>query len=493
MSRILRVMGIFILGFGIFAFIQTGPLYADSMAIDFLYQAKFVYRLTPANQWIRPSPISLRFSRADSGPFCSKVVEVGVNTGSKSFAPGVGPAPGIILDPAAVLYASPISGGPLCNFNLNDDQVFLAVPPWKEEIFRQACSAVIKEFPCADPGTVDSPAPLRRRERVEHGFVDFKVYIKKNGGEYEWRTPARLAGNTSGIGPSDKIPVDLIYEAIPNRPPVLESVTLSPGSLTAGGGTIKITVVANDDVGVHSLGVAPWIMFQGSILPQNEKIFLKRTAGLGRTATGDNRSQWEGTFTVPQNIYCSGRNISSALFLEDGEGGVTSMDWSKVKLVPVNQAGYIDYVKPQILAYTVTPQALAAAGGPVTVKVTTKVKCNANNVMLTITRSDGWTTKWQMSRTNEPYKEIGEWSSQWNMWANTGRTQLVYGLTATISNNSGQTVTSQSIPITVEGITLQSIQPQSSGQVMPQAQPSSPAIGPGGANILTRPLNPPLK
>lgn len=485
-----RIVEVLILGFGIMAVILTGPVYADVVSIDIPYGAKFVYRLTSANQWIRPNPIPLRFSRADSGPFCSKVVEVGVNTGSKNFAPGFGAAPGTIQDPNAVLYASLIAGGPLCSFNVNDDVVYLAVPPWKEEEFKQACSAIINEFPCPDPGISDIPLPLRRRERVDHAFVAFKVFIKKNGGGYEWRDPIPHA-TAPGMGPLDRIPVDLMYEAIPNRPPVIESITLSPNNLTAGGGTVKITVVANDDVGVHSLSAAPWYMFAGSLLPQNEKIALKRTAGLGRTAGGDNRSQWEGTFTVPPNNYCSPQRISSAFILEDGEGLKTDITWAKANLVPVQQAGYIDYVRPQILGVTVTPQALPAAGGPVSVSVSTKVKCNAGNVMLTLTRSDGWTTKWEMARVNEAYKEYGEWKSQWTMWANTGKTQLVYGLTASVTNNSGQTISSQSFPITVAGVTPQAIQPQPSDPIKPQSQ-TSVTVTPAGPTIF-RPPTTPLK
>ncbi len=429
---------------GLASFLNAVPGWAEDFAMQLPPSPVFTYRVTAGNQLIKPAPIPLRFSRNDGGMFCSKVVQVGVNTGSKANFPG-GEAPGS-SDAGARIFTSAISGGggALCSFNFNDNLVALPVPDHMDNYVTDTLKgSCLASPPFVDPGahTSLSPAntPWRRKAGVAvRNNVTFKVFLKKNGGEHEWRAPLPCDPKTPQFC---KIPVEAICEAVPNRAPLAESFALAPEAMAAGGGPVKITLIGADDVGVGAVFAS---VYSGTV--KLASLPLVRSAGLGRNAAGENRSQWESSYNVPANPASSARSLAFTLELRDGEGAVTNLAGAAAKTL--QQAGAQDTVAPQILGMTLTPQEMTSAAGEVSAVVRAADNVGVASVLLTLTKPDGQKSSLYMAQSSGTAAS-GEWRSNWTLWANTGSQPQVYGVLFTVKDAAGNAVSSPPGSITV--------------------------------------------
>jgi hypothetical protein len=446
MRGIERAAGQLLLCVVLMAVILTGPGYADDFTMQLPANPKFTYRITSANQVVRPGPVELRFARKDSSPFCGRVVQVGVYTSTASYNVGFFDPPGD-KDPDSTIYTSPISGGAaLCNFNYNDNVVKLTMEPEMEFYL----NTIIKSW--SEPGS----APKRRKQVVlTPGKFPFKVFLKGNNGGYEWKQVA----STNPLVTFDQygrgyIPVEIVCDPIPNTPPVAHSITLSTGTVPAGGGPVDVTIIAYDDNAVKEITSAADMVYTTS------KAGFIRSSVLGMTPEGLQISEWKCSHYIQANLSPSPRTNTLSFTLTDGEGGVTTISGANAK--PVQQAGTPDATPPKILLTTVTPQSLPASGGVASVSVTAGDNDKVGSAVISLTRPDGQTTPMTMhlASGNAAY---GEWRYSWTVGANTRATPQTYGIKVTVMDASRNTAGSQSYTLTVAGAAPQTIQQKPTG------------------------------
>lgn len=435
----------------------------------------FTYRVTSTNQLVKPGPIPLRFSRTEDGLFCSKVNQVGVDIGSSGYTPG-GPPPGT-SDPNAVIYTSAISNGAsLCNFGYNDTMVPLAVSPWTDELMtRDAQGGCMKDPlpPWPDPGDTGRWTQTLRRQagNWRTTWEYFKPFLRKSGGQYEWKA---VTSSNSNVICDTQVPfickakVVLTCDPVagPNRPPVFESVSLASESVPVEGGKIPITVTAYDDVGVYEVRGYVNPIDKNTYYTYDSSFELHRTGGLGRTAGGDNRSKWEGTIEIPRNPTSLARMNTVLLELSDLEGGKnlrTVVPASSTK--PIQQAGPPDLIPPQILSFSATPLTFPATGGAVTVNLRASDNIGVGSVQLTLVYPNGQAAPMQMPLVGGTAAN-GEWRTGWNMWANTETTQKVYTVKATVKD-ANNTVSSQLLQLAVAGKPVPTLQQPATGTMLP--------------------------
>jgi hypothetical protein len=469
MNGVRRFVETLTLSFGLIAFILTGLCFADSMTMQFSPDMKFTYRLTADNKIILPGSIQVRFSRSDPGTFCSKVVEVGVYTSGVAVVTN-NAAPGT-SDPYRELYTSPISGGAaLCNFNYNDNLVTLKT----SEGTNRSISDWLKEF--ANPLADNYYKSRRVKQSLAMGFTpdfNFKVFIKGTGGNYEWRNPAVSSSTVKDKGGLYGIPYEVIVDPIPNTPPRIDKITLPPSPLPASGGPITISMIAADDLGVKHVAVTA--SAGGSIL-RNFALFSGPT--IGKAPDGRLISLWEGTYYVDPNPSPYRRSLTFNFKVSDEEGAISN---PAGEIRQMEQAGTPDTQAPKISSVTITPQTFPSTGGTVTVSARASDNIGIVSVRLDLTLPDGQLRPMEMtvaagSSCINGICTNGEWKSSWNMWANTGNKQAVYGIKVTAMDASKNTVSSQSFSITVAGAPLRKIQTQPSGQTGP-INPNAP-MGP---------------
>jgi hypothetical protein len=471
MNNARRAAEVLILSFGLIAVILNGPCLADSMSMQFNPpNAKFTYRLTADNKIILPGPVQVRFSRSDSDILCNKVVEVGAYTSGMSLVTN-NAAPGT-SDPYKVLFTSPISGGAaLCNFNFNDNLITLKTSYSTD----RGISDLFTEW--KNPLSENYYKNRRTQRTILLNFTpdyNFKVFIKKNGGGYEWRNPAFTSPTVKDKGGLYGIPFEVIVDPIPNTPPRIDKLTLSPTPLPASGVPIKISMIASDDLGVKNVSATA---SSGTTILRNFSLTTDGTS-LGKTPDGRLISLWEGTYYADPNTSTYHRYITLTFKASDEEGAISN---PAGEVRQVEQLGVPDTQAPKIDNVTITPQNFPSTGGNVTVSVRASDNAGIVSVRLDLTLPDGQIRPMNMSfATGSCYANgpciNGEWKSSWNMWANSSNTQAVYGVKVTVMDASRNTVSSQSFPITVAGA--------------PRTSIKTPTSGPTGLPAPTRPVLP---
>lgn len=213
---------------------------------------------------------------------------------------------------------------------------------------------------------------------------------------------------------------ETICEAIPNRPPQAESTEVVPDSLPAEGGQVRIRVIASDDHGISHVRARPSIEGDGTVFAA---VNLSRTSGLGRTAGGENRSQWEGVFTVPPNRVRAAR--------------------------------------------TVTLLQMQPYGGDVTLSVKASDNLGISTVTALFRDANGREASVPMPLvTGTPTN--GEWRGKWVAPGNKLNVPYTYTIKATATDGGNTTVTSQPVTVTVT--------PRASSPAgRPGAAPSAPS------------------
>lgn len=430
----------------LFAILTTVILEGQCRAEEFTMQLppipKFTYRITADNQIIKPAPVELRFARKDSSPFCGRIVQVGVYTSTAQYNVGFFDPPGD-RDPQSTIYTSLISGGAaLCNFNYTDNLVKLTIEPDMEYYL----NPILKSW--SEPGS----APKRRKQVVLNpAKFPFKVFLKGNNGGYGWKQVA----STNPLVTFDQynrgyIPIEIVCDPVPNKPPVAHSITLSSNTVPAAGGSVGITIVAYDDNAVKD------VTSTANMVTTTSSGGLHDSTILGMTTDGQSISEWKGSHIIQANLSPSPRTVTLSFTLTDGEGGVTTITGANAKLV--QQPGTPDTTPPKILLTTVTPQSLPASGGVATVRVTAGDNDRIASAVIWLTRPDGQTTPMTMYQAsgNPTY---GEWRYSWTVGPNTGTSQQTYGIKATVTDASKNTASSQSSTLTVAGSPPQAIQP----------------------------------
>ncbi|HNY64110.1 MAG TPA: hypothetical protein PKM41_01650 [Deltaproteobacteria bacterium] len=427
------------------------PGLADELTMQLPPVPKFTYRITADNRIIRPGPLEFRFARKDSSPFCGKIVEVGMYTSTASSNVGFYDPPGS-ADPQSTIFTSLISGGAaLCNFNYNDNVVKVAMEPRMEYYLNDTLTAWSK------PGI----APMRRKQLVlTPGMLPFKVFLKGNNGGYGWRqvisTNPLVTIDQYGRG---YIPVEIVCDPIPNTPPVAHLVTLSTGSVPAGGGPVDITIIAYDDNKVNNITATADTGYTTS------KAGFIRTSVLGMTPGGLQISEWKCTHYIQANLSPSPRTHTLSFTLTDGEGGVTTVTGANAKFV--QQAGTPDTTPPTVQLTTVAPLSLPAAGGVVTVSVRAADNDKVSSAVISLARPDGQTTPVTMYRASGTAAN-GEWRYSWTVGPNTRTSPQTYGIRVTLTDASGNTAGSQPYTLTVAGSTppaVQSVRPTGPAQI----------------------------
>ncbi len=458
MNKVRRAVEVLILGFGLIAVILHSPCFADSMSMQFSPpNPKFTYRLTADNRIILPDPVQVRFSRVDQGMFCGKVVEVGAYTSGMSLVTN-NAAPGT-SDPYKVLFTSPISGGAaLCNFNFNDNLITLK-PSYSTD---RGISDLFTQW--KNPMAENYYKNRRTQRTILLNFTpdyNFKVFVKGTGGGYEWRNPTFTSSTVKDKGGLYGIPYEVIVDPIPNTPPRIDKITLSPTPLPATGVPVKISMIANDDLGVKNVSVTA---SSGTTILSTFSLTTDGTP-LGKTSDGRLISLWEGTYTPYSNTTIYKRYITLTFKASDEEGVISN---PAGEIRQVEQLGVPDTQAPKIDNVTITPQTFPSTGGNVTVSVRASDNAGIVSVRLDLTLPDGQIRPMEMAfATGSSYANgiymNGEWKSSWNMWANSSSNQAVYSVKVTAMDASKNTVSSQSFPVTVAGVPPTSIRIPSSG------------------------------
>jgi len=415
--------------------------------MDLAPDAKFVYRVTATNQMIKPAPIALRFSRGESGTFCDKVSEVGVNVGSDKLFPG-GEAPGT-SDRNSVLFRSAVGGAAgLCSFGNQDAVVPLAVPAW---IDARVESYLNKQ------GCVGQSAANRRQPKsYVNEFVTFKPYLKKAGGAYDWKAMANKQCDTQ-VPFICRVPVEIVCDAVgANQAPVVESTDVTPTSLPGSGGAVKIVAVGADDAGLVKVSVTVSV---GGAAPYTRD--LSKSADLGVTASGAKRSRWEGTVDIQANPTRTPRTITVNFDFADGENAVAGVGGAGAG--KVQQAVVKDLVPPQLLSFTVTPAELPSTGGDVTATVRASDNFGIAPPTLVYTQPDGRTSGLRMPLSGGS-AQSGEWKSSWTIPMNPDPTPKMYSLKLTLADVDSNVVAGPTLNIKVAGKTA--------GPAMPGALPA---------------------
>ncbi|MFB3817361.1 MAG: hypothetical protein ACE147_06840 [Candidatus Methylomirabilales bacterium] len=449
--------------------LATPSLAEQSFSMQAPPPPAFTYRVAPNNQLIKPGPATLRFARSDPGASCEKVVEVGVNAGSQRAYPG-GAAPGR-GDANAALYTSPVGGGGgLCSFGYQDNAVAFAVPPHVDAgITSTLASTCMASVPFTDPGSSAPRYVPRRQTTTQRSSFAYKVFLRKANGEYEWRAPRPCSDTTPHWC---WIEVETICEAIPNRPPQPEAIEVMPDSLPPEGGQVRIRVIAFDDHGVSQARARPSIQGESTVFaPVN----LRRASGLGRTPGGENRSQWEGIFTVPPNRIRSARTISFTFDLLDWDNAGTGIAGAGTKRV--QQAVGRDFTPPQVLGFQVTPQQMQPYGGDVTLSVKASDNLGISTVTALFRDPNGREVSAPMPlAAGTPTN--GEWKVTQALPSNTTSGFLTYAVKATLVDTDGNSVETGLKSV---GVNNDSVPPQLlSFTLTPQALPSA-----GGDVMLT--------
>ncbi|MCE1226000.1 MAG: hypothetical protein LWW87_05855 [Geobacteraceae bacterium] len=468
------VQGVYslVLSFGLVIIILSGICSADSMSMQFYpMNPKFTYRLTSDNRIILPSPVQIRFSRSDNDLFCSKVVEVGLYTSRTSLVTN-NAAPGT-SDPFKDLFTSQIAGGAtLCNFNFNDTLITLKTSSSMDS----GISDLFAEWknPLAD----NYYKKRRQQKELILNFTpdkSFKVFIKKNGGTYEWKNPAFISSTVRDRGGIYGIPYEVIVDPIPNTPPQIDSISIFPATIPANGGPLKISVIAADDLGVKTVSVT-----SGAGTGTSKTFSLTANATpLGKKPDGRLISLWEGTYNADPNSSIYNKKITFAFKAYDEDGAVSG---STGEIRQVEQPGVPDTQAPKIETVLITPQTLPATGGNVTVSVRASDNTGLALLRLDLILPDGQVRPMNMtlasgSGCTNGQCLLGEWRTSWNMWANSSNMPAVYGIRVTAMDVSKNTVNSQLFQLTVAGKPPVSIQAQPSGQTGTH-RPYAPSVLP---------------
>jgi hypothetical protein len=472
MHRITRFLNLLISSLGFITIILTGTCLADSISMQLSpANPKLTYRLTADNKIILPDPIQIRLSRVDQDPFCTRIKEVGVYA---STALELNNMPPGYSDLRGKIFTSPISGGAaLCNFNFNDNLINFQMEKGITERFEEWKNPMVENY-----------YQKRRTQQIlgfgmtSHPTIDFKVYAKKNDGAYQWINPSFSSNTVTPYFWNEfgvtvyHIPFEAIIDPIPNTPPQIQKLTIFPATLPVDGGSIKISLIAADDLGVKSAKVT-------NSFGNYTFSLVKDETPLGKTADGRVISLWEGTcqHNFPnRSIYK--RNITFTLKVSDEEGLLSN---PAGEIRQVEQAGMVDSEAPKIENVAINPTTFPSTGGNITVKV------NASDNLggITLVRLDLILPDGQIRPMNMPFVSgdcyqngpcmKGEWRLSWNMWVNTTSTKAVYGVKVTAVDVSKNTISSQVFPVEVAGVPRPSIQSIPSGQTAPTS-PQGPAV-----------------
>jgi len=152
------------------------------------------------------------------------------------------------------------------------------------------------------------------------------------------------------------------------EPPAIVRCDVSPRTLLAPGGPVTLTADVTDNAGVDRIEVA--IVGSGEY---TATVTLALKSG----------NTYEGTWNAPANDTASAQNYGVTFRAFDTSENLTTSDCGTVTVAtPDNQA-------PVISACQVTPRALLARGGTVTITATVTDDVAVNSVRAVITRPDG--------------------------------------------------------------------------------------------------------